>query len=320
MPVSNPMTNFVPGLAHLYYNFCVYHQTITLPDQRKLGFALYGPASGAPLLYFHGSPSSRLEPLLLQEFGHDLDALLLSAHVRLIAVDRPGMGLSTFNPDGSFLSFADDVAILAHQLFLDQCPVLSWSGGGPYALAVAHRCPDLITKVGIIAGISHYFDAPVFRQMGINKWYFRMAKFSPWLLQRTLGVLCTKKLNRPIPAKLTGFPLVDYELIRDVKHLNALADLTYKEACRNGTTGAVYEARLYCREFGFSLADIHQPVHYWWGNLDSSVSIIHAETVEKEISSAIMHYRNGEGHLSMFQKGFPEALQIFLNKSAVTAS
>jgi pimeloyl-ACP methyl ester carboxylesterase len=320
MPLSNPMTNFVQWLAHIYYNFCVYHQTITLPDQRKLGFALYGPASGAPLLYFHGSPSSRLEPLLLQEFGQNLDAMLLHSHVRLIAVDRPGMGLSTFNPNGSFLSFADDVKILAHQLFISSCPVLCWSGGGPYALAVAHRCPALITKVGIIAGISHYFDTTVFRQMGVNKWYFRMAKFSPWLLRRTLNILRTKTINRPIPLKLTGFAQVDYELIKDVKHMNTLADLTLKEACRNGTQGAVYEARLYCRELGFSIAGIQQTVHYWWGNLDSSVSIIHAETVEKEISSAIMHYHKGEGHLSMFQKGFPEALHILLNKSAIAAS
>jgi hypothetical protein len=174
--------------------------------------------------------------------------------------------------------------------------------------------------VGIIAGISHYFDTTVFRQMGVNKWYFRMAKFSPWLLKNTLNYLRTKAINRPIPQRLTGFASVDYELIRDVKHVNALAELTFKEACRNGTAGAVYEARLYCRGFGFSIADIQQAIHYWWGDLDSSVSAIQAETVEKEISSAIMHYRKGEGHLSMFQKGFPEALQILLNKSTVIAS
>jgi pimeloyl-ACP methyl ester carboxylesterase len=313
------MTNFVPGLAHLYYKFCMYHQTVTLPDQRKLGFAMYGPSLGVPLIYFHGSPSSRLEPLLLNEFGLDLEVLLLQSHVRLIAVDRPGMGLSTINPQGTFLSFADDVAVLAHQLFISPCPVLCWSGGGPYALAMARRCPALINRVGILSGISRQFDASVFRQMGTNKWYFRMAKYSPLILRNIMNVLRTKNVKRPIPQKLTGLAYVDYELIRDVKHVNALAHLTFKEACRNGAAGAVHEARLYCREFGFSIHDIQQPVHYWWGTLDSSVSAIHAETVEKEVPSAIMHYRDGEGHLSMFQKGFPEAINVLLNKATVPA-
>src|SRR6476620_4152124 len=314
MPLSKPMTNFVSELAHLYYIFCMYHQTITLPGQRKLGFALYGPPSGFPLLYFHGSPSSRLEPLLLNEFGVDLEAVLLQSSVRLIAVDRPGMGLSTFNPGGTFLSFADDVALLAHQLFIHSCPVLCWSGGGPYALAIARRYPALIRNVGILCGISHHFDASVFRQMGANKWYFRMAKYSPWALRNIMNVLRNKKLRSPIPQRLTGLAYVDYELIRDLTHLNALADLSFKEACRNGAEGAVHEARLYCREFGFSISDIQQTVHYWWGTLDSSVSAIHAETVEKQLPSPIMHYRNGEGHLSMFQKGFPEALTVLLNQ------
>ena len=319
MPVSKPMTNFVQRLAHLYYTYCMFHQSITLPDQRKLGFALYGPASGRPLFYFHGSPSSRLEPLLLNEFGVDLEGLLLQSNVRLIAVDRPGMGLSSFNPQGSFLSFADDVKMLAHQLFLGRCPVLCWSGGGPYALAIAHRCPLMINRIGILSGVTRHFDASVFRQMGTNKWYFRMAKYSPWLLQKLMNVLRFRTFRNPIPQRLTGLADVDYKLVHDAQHLNALANLTIREACKHGAMGAVHEARLYCRDFGFALNEIRQPVHYWWGDLDSSVSAIHPETAEKNIPSATMHYRKGEGHLSMFQKGFPEALKILFSQQEVTA-
>jgi len=36
----------------------------TLPDGRTLAYAEFGQSSGHPVLDFHGSPSSRLEPLM----------------------------------------------------------------------------------------------------------------------------------------------------------------------------------------------------------------------------------------------------------------
>jgi pimeloyl-ACP methyl ester carboxylesterase len=39
--------------------------SLTLPDGRKVAYAEFGQPDGYPVLYFHGSPSSRLEPLLL---------------------------------------------------------------------------------------------------------------------------------------------------------------------------------------------------------------------------------------------------------------
>ena len=38
---------------------------VTLPDGRRLAYAEFGRPDGEPVLYCHGSPSSRLEPLLV---------------------------------------------------------------------------------------------------------------------------------------------------------------------------------------------------------------------------------------------------------------
>src|SRR4051812_39906431 len=113
-----------------------------LPDKRNLCYALYGPGDGQPVLYFHGTPASRLEPSLVTAFGIDLYALLFKYNIQLIAVDRPGMGLSSFNPTGDFISFTDDVAHLLGFLKISKCKVLCWSGGGPFALAMAYRFKD----------------------------------------------------------------------------------------------------------------------------------------------------------------------------------
>jgi pimeloyl-ACP methyl ester carboxylesterase len=287
----------------------MHHQVFILKDGRDLGFAVYGPESGQPVLYFHGTPSSRLEPLLLNAFDVDVEALLHSVQIKLIAVDRPGMGLSTFHAKGNFISFTEDVKQLLDSLSVSSCPVLCWSGGGPYALAMAHQY-TFITEVYILCGFSRRFDKEVFNQMGFNKWYFRLAKYAPRFLKTAMNILRKKKIKHFVPQKLSGLAYVDYELLKDLSHLQAVAEATLKEACRNGAAGAVYEAQTYFNDLGFLLSAIQQPVQYWWGSLDMSVSRMHAEAVEQNVPNAIMHYRDNEGHLSLYIKGFKEVLQL----------
>ncbi len=288
----------------------VHDQTITLIDGRKLGFALYGPVSGQPVLYFHGTPSSRLEPQLLNLYGIDLEAVLFATSIQLIAIDRPGIGLSSFNSGGNFLSFAEDAKQLIDHLSVSECSILCWSGGGPYALAMAYQFPGIIKTVFVLCGFSRHFDEEVFRQMGFSKWYFRLAKNTPWLLRAAMNVLKNKEIKKLVPQKFTGLAYVDYTLLKDIPGLRVVAKITFKEACRNGSKGPVYEAQSYYNDFGFQLSAIRQPVHYWWGTLDMSVDRVHAEAIEQQVPNAIMHYRQNEGHLSMYIKGFEEAMKI----------
>ena len=43
---------------------------LTLPDGRGLAYAEFGKPDGHPVLYCHGAPGSRLEPLMLGEDDH----------------------------------------------------------------------------------------------------------------------------------------------------------------------------------------------------------------------------------------------------------
>jgi pimeloyl-ACP methyl ester carboxylesterase len=145
--------------------------TIKLTDGRTLSYAIYGPVTGTPILYFHGTPSSRLELLLLNNYRMDIEQLLHQTNLKVIAVDRPGMGLSTFNKNGTFLSFASDAKELLVYLNIKNCSVLCWSGGGPYALAIAHQYADVIKQVFIVCGFTRRFIKDVVGEMGMNKWY-----------------------------------------------------------------------------------------------------------------------------------------------------
>ena len=125
-------------------------QTITLPDKRQLGYAVEG--EGRPIIYFHGTASSRLEILLLKEFA-------IRNQFKLIGIDRPGYGLSTFTNRNGLRNFVKDVNTLTDYLKLSSFAVLSWSGGGPFALAFTALFPGKVTRAVAVGSPALPFDA-----------------------------------------------------------------------------------------------------------------------------------------------------------------
>src|SRR5690348_15425754 len=119
--------------------------SITLRDGRRLAYRESGDPSGRPVLFCHGWMASRLT-------GHPDDALTASLGVRLISADRPGIGASDPDPRASLLTVAGDLQALADALELDRLALAGHSGGGPYALALAHRLGERVSRVAIAAG------------------------------------------------------------------------------------------------------------------------------------------------------------------------
>jgi len=81
-------------------------RTVQLQDRRVLGYAEFGDPTGSVLLYFRGHPGSRFETGFLA-------AEAVRARVRLIGIDRPGMGLSSYKSGRKILDWPDDVIELA---------------------------------------------------------------------------------------------------------------------------------------------------------------------------------------------------------------
>ena len=160
--------------------------TITLPDGRKLGYAQYGSATGQAIIYLHGLPGSRLEAAGY----HDI---ALSLYARIIAIDRPGLGLSSPYPQRTLLDFPKDVQHLAEHLNLSTYSVLGVSGGGPYALACAFSLPPTRLKcVSLVCGMGpmdigmsgadweHWFGFPwgwLFSPVFLIRLFFRRTAF-----------------------------------------------------------------------------------------------------------------------------------------------
>ncbi len=82
---------------------------MSLSDGRTLGFRCIGDPGGRPVLFFHGTPGSRL-------VFSESDPIAQIPGVRLITPERPGYGISDPKPDRVLLDWADDVAEMADGL------------------------------------------------------------------------------------------------------------------------------------------------------------------------------------------------------------
>ena len=263
--------------------------TFVLPDGRKLGYAEYGAATGKPIFYLHGFPSSRLE-------GAYLDPVASKLGARIIAIDRPGFGWSSPHKTRTLLSHAQDVEALSNHLKLKQYGVLGISGGGPYALACARALPaDRLRAVSIVCGLGP-------PDMG-----YRGMKWPNWLGwsfgQRMFPGLCRWWFSREPAARLD---LSDEERMRRLRQgfekekgkmhpkdrafygdtdIMQVYLRSSKETFGQGMDGLSLDFKLLNADFGFKIEDIRKdlPVQIWHGNMDGNVPLHHGQGVAARI-------------------------------------
>src|ERR1051325_7983366 len=105
-------------------------RTVTTRDGRTLAYLGVGDPQGPLVIHNHGGPGSRLEARLFATAAS-------KNRLRLICVDRPGIGRSRRQKDRSYAGWADDLTTIADTLGYREFGVTGWSEGGPWALAAA---------------------------------------------------------------------------------------------------------------------------------------------------------------------------------------
>ncbi len=278
-------------------------QTLQLPDGRTLGFAEYGSTKGNVLVYCHGYPGSRLEATALA-------AHAALANIRVISLDRPGYGRSSFQEGRSFLDWPSDLVALSERLHIDRFAVVGTSGGAPYALACAQRIPERLISGGIVSGIGplKLGTTGMNRQ---NRLVLSLARRAPWLLAPLLTATARsfrdeKRARKAVLKAMRHMVKPDREALLAhglVDPLAASARETYRQRVR----GAVYEGGLYGRDWGFRLEDItFRPLHLWHGARDTNVPIGMARGMAGELAGCKATYLPDEGHFSTLLNHQPE--------------
>ena len=269
--------------------------TVRLRSGRSIAFAEYGPHSGRAILWFHGTPGGRRQiPPLARHLADERG-------IRLIALQRPGMGDSTPHLYGSVLGWAEDIAEVADQLGIERFGLVGLSGGGPYVLACAHHMPERVVAGAILGGVapSRGRDAPRGGAVGFaaqNRLLLRALR-EPlatllWLTTTALRPLASQTFD----LAMRVFPSGDHEVMSraEMKHM-FINDLVH--ATQRQMRAPVYDVILFTRRWGFSPRDVRVPIRLWHGDADNVVPLDHARHLADIIPDAELRVRPREGHL-----------------------
>ncbi|KEY74467.1 hypothetical protein S7711_04503 [Stachybotrys chartarum IBT 7711] len=291
-----------------------------------MGIAYYGAKSGPTVFYLHGFPGCRFSGVFFDGPGKKLGA-------RVIAVERPGIGISSPQPGRKPQDHANDIRELAEHLGLKSYGIIGVSGGGLYALACAYFLPEQqLTGVSIVCGMG---PADIGIQgMNWSNWLcfkglFYFPSLVRWLQTKVATALQSHskekteeivrdQLSRRTPNSYDWLGLwgKDAAVLADPDFVLLLLDF-YREHYKQGVDGFMDDGRIFTSDPSFCLQDIRAslPIQMWYSRQDTNVPLRMGEAIAARLKSRPEFYIiEDETHLGLVLKYRHNALERLLEK------
>lgn len=260
---------------------------------RVVAADLLGVPDGPAVLLVHGTPDSRLA-------RHPDPSATESAGIRLVAVDRPGFGHSTFDPDATPASFGHDLVALLDHLGLAEVGVVAWSAGTLWALGLAAVAPGRVRSVTIVGGLAPleaFDDADVWAAAGD-------ARQGMVETARDLGAAIAAEMIGPmlVPDPATPDAAVEHRREHGSEDLAALAGADVQmaaatlDAVRLGIDGVVRDVTVQLGPSGLDLTTIGTPVHLATGDRDATCPPAFAHWFAAHLPAATVTIVPDAGH------------------------
>lgn len=281
-------------------------KTIKLSDGRVLGYAEYGDTSGYPVFYFHGGQESRLSSTFMNSTARKLN-------VRLISPDRPGIGLSTFQHNRTFLDWGNDIAQLADTLKIKRYSVFGLSGGAPHVLATVFKDSLRIDQASIVSGATPYNYKGTLKGMWLPvkliHWFagMRSDKQLRKFIQNDFETLVYKPDKR-MKQFQKYLPGPDRRLLTDQPHYGREFIQGSIESYRQGIDGVIQEWKLYVSDWQMDLRTVDFPISLWYGKDDKMTPYHRGNYYKNVLSNSKLRILSDEGHFSLMRNHLEEIL------------
>jgi len=263
---------------------------------KKVHYYTYGSSKSKPIFFIHGFPGTGKQgQMLLKGSPYENDFFM-------IAVDRPGYGITENEPDFTLKRFAENTDELMTHLGYNKFTVLSVSGGGPYAAAVSYYLGDRVQVTSSINGIAR-MELKKFRFLNqAQKKIYLMSKLLPRpALEFFVHQLFNRnadKIDQILTSDFEGFSPVDRKVLDDPAMGPFLFD-TFKFSVLNGPHGLLSDMRLYLEPWGFEVKDIKVPYYLYHGTADDVVHPNWSRFMKDELTNVRFQLFDGEGHYSL---------------------
>jgi len=275
---------------------------IAVGEDRQIGFAEFGNPQGRAVFWLHGTPGAR------RQIPTEARSFASRNNIRLIGIDRPGIGSSTPHQYENVLGFTVDLRTIADTLGINRFAVIGLSGGGPYTLATAAAMPDRVVMAAVLGGV-----APLIGEDGISSGLMELAKIvRPIIEVADTPIRWVAGSLMKVIAPF-GSPALDlYARISPHGDRNLLSRPEFKamflddllNGSRKQLAAPFADIVVFARDWGFRLEDIKVPVRWWHGDADHIVPYAHGQHAVARIADAEMFTLPGESHLAGL--GVPE--------------
>ncbi len=275
-----------------------------------------GDPAGPVVVFFHGSPGSRIDAVTGEDGAR-------AAGVRVVSFDRPGYGRSDPAPF-SLSSVARDVEVIAGALGLGRIAALGVSGGGPFALAAAAVLGERVTRAGLVSAPGPLQQVPG----ALDNWSeedIQMLALLPGQPDRVIGKALAEMqplvamrddeqaLRGWIDAILGG---VDVQALPPGIHDHLAASV--REGLRQGGIGLAWDNVAWTGPWDIDLAQVHCPVHLWYGDSDPLAPPFHGQWLKHHLPNpAEFTVVNGVGHIAVLRH-WQQMLQVLTGQSTAT--
>ncbi|MDO3394952.1 alpha/beta hydrolase [Nocardioides sp. SOB44] len=262
---------------------------------RRLSFAEYGVPRGRAVVWMHGTPGAR------RQVPVEARRLALEQGLRIIGVDRPGIGSSTPYLYPDLLDWIHDLEHLLDALGVDSTHLIGLSGGGPYVLAAGAALPERVHGIAVLGGVAPTVG-PDAAEGGAISLAVRLAPLLA-LGRVPLGVAMNQfvRLAKPVAGSFLDLyaavqPPGDRTLLSRPEFRAMFVD-DLLNGNRFQSTAPINDLLLFCREWGFAPADVRVPVRWWHGDDDHIVPLRHGRHVVDRLPDAELTVIEGESHL-----------------------
>jgi len=284
-------------------------KTLKLSDGRLLGYTEVGDPEGKVLFHFHGLNSSRLEVKIVH-------GQMLKAKIRFIGIDRPGIGLSTFQENRKVLDMVDDLEELAGSLGIKKFSVLGISSGAKYVLACAYKIPHRLISCNVISSAApmEFINEDMDKAIHL---FISFIQKAPWIIRPTYWFLYARlsqnisKSDQFLDNIFATLGEVDKKLLEEETIKKMLLE-AFRESYVQGSKGVAYDAGfdLIKYSWGFKLEDINFPnIHFWHGALDKGIPLSMVKSMIEKISGAILKVYPHDGHMSIVINQIEEIIE-----------
>ncbi|TGD82366.1 alpha/beta fold hydrolase [Hymenobacter wooponensis] len=268
--------------------------TISLPDQRTLSLRRYGNPKHPAVLFFHGYASSCLGV-------PDVPAVLSRLGLQVLAPDRPGVGQSTA-PEHTTLELvaADAVAALDALDVPIPLAVAAWSGGGPYAMALAALYPQRVASLHLLSTVLPLGDPHAYPRLTLPWKATRFANDYLSALGRVALAAVSRKWEKEPEKTIDEYLMLLGPAERAVRFQHPtreiLRDAAVRGFAQNGL-GVFLDGQALCRAPTFQLSAIQATTTLWHGSNDGVWAPDNITYLTTHIPQAHLRLIPGESHM-----------------------